>query len=271
MNEEGQSLLKDAIAELPWYVRPVAKATQRWIARKSTSDGIQWAIELRCRMRLRRRNVRVAFAATLKLSHNERWFLVRIPSSRHPDTFGPFGGVVHHRHPSFLNAINFVPDPEATTFVDGPRSDPDDLRGVVEGRNLPALCRWWRLDPREREATSDALIRELNEELTAVGLSRLCESISDLSLRPVRDAFELYPVTGLAYDFQYRHFVILEAAPSSRPNARFAQELAAALDGNSHVVLASVDEIMRGKTRTGERIAPHAAYLFGLRRNPGHG
>jgi hypothetical protein len=271
MSEENQSLLDDAISELPWYVRPVAKAVQRSVARRSTSDGIQWAIEMRCRMPLRKRRIRVAFAVSLKLAYNDRWFLARVPTSRHPETFAPFGGVVHHEHPIFLDGINFMPDPETTTFDDGPRADTDDLRGVLDGRSMPALFRWWCSDTREREATDAALNRELREELSAIGLPHYCDAIQDLTLRAIRDAVELYPVTGLPYDFQYRHFVIFEAPPTSRQNARFAESLAGEANSNPYLILASLDEIMRGTTRTGQRVAPHAAYLFGLRRNPGHG
>jgi hypothetical protein len=141
---------------------------------------------------------------------------------------------------------------------------------MVEGRYLPELCRWYRSNTHEHEGVNAALIREISEELWSIGLEKLCDSVADLSLRTVRCVPELYEVYGLAYGFQYRHFTIMEPEPGLPSTASFIERLAEEVGKNPDLVLASTDEIMRGTTRRGERIAFYSAYFFGTRRSPGH-
>jgi hypothetical protein len=253
----------------------LAPALTRWIAERQESGAsltadAQSAIEERCKTELRNQTIRFAFAVALKLSYNGSWFLVRIRSSRHPDSFSPIGGVIHHHYPRIWDELNVVPDPEQTTFADGPRSDGVDLRGVVEGRCLPDLCRWYRSNPHEHEGANTALIREISEELCSIGLEELCDGLADLSLRTVRCVPELYEVYGLAYDFQYRYFTIMVPEPDLPSTISFTERLAKELGKTPDLILASTDEIMRSTTRRGDRIAPYSAYFFGTRRSPGH-
>lgn len=253
----------------------LAPALTRWIAERKDpvtplAVDAQSAIEERCRTELRDRTIRFAFAGALKLSYNGGWFLVRVRTSRHPDSFSPIGGVIHHHHPRLWDEANIIPDPEQTTFADGPRSDGEDLRGAIEGRYLPALCQWYRSDTDERESVNAALRREITEELCSIGLRELCDAVVDLSLRTVRCVPELYEVYGLTYDFQYRHFTIMELEPGLPSSISFTQRLANELGKIPDLILASTDEIMRITTRKGERIAPYSAYFFGNRRTPGH-
>ncbi len=152
-------------------------------------------------------------------------------------------------------------------FEDGSRSDPADLRGLVEGHYIPDLYDWYASNTHERESSEVALRRELREELFTIGLNESSAFTDNLTFRSVRCVSELSDVHGLPYDFQYRHFTILELEPGLPTTASFTDQLAVEVGRTADLVLASADEITRGRTRKGDRIGPYSAYFFGTRRN----
>jgi len=207
-----------------------------------------------CYLFRRKADLRVAFSAIIKVSHGDRYLLIR--NLHRPECFAPFGGVYKYfeEADSQLEKLEFRPQD------DGPGEDMvGDLRGFIPRRRLPAFLAWFRTNE-NREHFSECLRRELSEELEEVDLlSRV--SLPNVNFRHVRSMWEgPEPVPGEIYT-QFRIFEVYGLAGTRRETKRLRKRLFDLATNHEDLLVVSAKEIIAGRCSSGELIAPHAVYL----------
>lgn len=218
--------------------------------------GARVGTAARCLTFLRSSSVRVSFSELLQLRTQDGYVLVR--NTKRPQQFGPLGGVVR-----IFPASSEKDDLFVKLRFKAESSDPVeslDLRGFVTGKHLPGLVAWYE---EEIDREQDCLHRELKEELHELGVQI---DVPRLPFQPVRTIDEGPYWTDRGEYYQYRRFNVLR--PDTRPSeARtFWKDLEKAIHGNANIISASSEEIVRGRTKSGDLIGNHSCYLLSGRR-----
>jgi hypothetical protein len=202
----------------------------------------------------RRSTFRFSACAIMRVKRGNQFLMVMTPARGDSLPYwGPLGGVLKCRH----SAVNLLSDLDVQTDW-LPTADDDmnrDLRVKMQGARFWRFMRWyWKGDG--RESPSDALTRELKEELGEVdldGLDRLVEQLEFTVSSP--RAPRLYRQDGM---WHFRLFYVLDAV---KPLAsEFEEKLFDALPRDDLAFIAE-DEIKRG-THAGVAVGGHGAFLI---------
>lgn len=205
--------------------------------------------------------IRVAFSALLRITETDKYILIR--SHNFPESFGPFGGVYKYffqKAKPILDALDFRDKP-----ID-PENDKNDLRGCLPRGNLLQFVRWFNKYSPERESFNECLHRELDEELAEVKLTAVLKISKDLKFQHIRTVTEgPESVAGQPF-MQYRIFEVYEINQTTHEANEFIQQLFEVACKHPDLLIASSQEIITGKSRSGKQIGSHACYLIGKRR-----
>lgn len=209
----------------------------------------------------RNEDMRVAFSALLRLKEGDRFILVRNLHRR--ETFCPFGGVYKYVDAAqkHFDKLEFRPQ------VVGPRRDMEgDLQGFLPRHNAGSLVRWFWSE-RDRESSQECLYRELKEELREANITNSAKIPEQRHFKLVRRILDgPRRVPGEHYR-QFRVFEIFDINNPNREVRALTKTLVKAVRGRStHLILATSEEIKRGRTRKGDVIGHISCYLIGRRR-----
>ncbi|URM98733.1 hypothetical protein LUW76_32805 [Actinomadura madurae] len=212
--------------------------------------------------RRERREMRVSFAALLRIRDDDRHVLLHSPSR--PGSFNPPGGVYKYFRPAarILDALGYRAD-RAAPLAEDMRSD---LRGFLPASSLGAFQRWFSTGAYREDAT-ECLRRELAEELAESDLHHLVPDTFGARFEHVRTVVEdVSARPGRAYR-QVRHLEVYEPILNGDAIARLCRSLVASGmdEGVPAVICASSDQIAHGRSGAA-LIGGHAAYLIGDRR-----
>src|SRR5262245_19492772 len=210
-----------------------------------------------------RRNddMRVAFSALLRLKEGDRFILVR--NLHRPESFCPFGGVYKY----FDSAQKHFDKLEFRPQVVGPGRDMEgDLRGFLPRHNVGSFVRWFWSE-HDRETSQECLCRELKEEIREAKVTssvKLREQLQFKLVRRILDGPRKVPGE------HYRQFRVFEIFDMNHPN-REVRALTKAIaktvrSRSSNLLLATSEEIKRGRTPKGQVIGHISCYLIGRRR-----
>lgn len=211
----------------------------------------------RCLVIERSRRLRISISVLLRISGESGYFLIRMP--RRPEAFGPMGGVLkfHLSARGDLLAMGFASQHEGAELG-------DDLRGFIPASNVLQFWQWFRKEA-DRESVSDCLRRELREELREVDADLLVPQVDHLRFKLLRTIREGPKSPGAAYPYlQFRMFYIYDLPPDESLNREFVGRLMTVAEKNSNFLIASVEEINKGRTPKGI-IGSHACYLLSQR------
>jgi len=198
--------------------------------------------------------IRFSASALLRVQQGDDFVLVVTQAQGHAPAFwGPLGGVVKCKSSalSTLYAIDVETDWLTVCGEDMDR----DLRVKMRGRTFWRFVRWF-WSGKERESPSEAICRELKEELEEVGLPLLAAQVDSLEFDLVKTR-----TTGLFRQddiLHYRLFYILTAAGPHA--ARFTARL---LDHTRPGKLETVPvaDIERGAHKS-VSVGGHSAFLL---------
>ncbi|MFB4312120.1 hypothetical protein [Actinomadura sp. GTD37] len=215
-------------------------------------------------MAVGRRDVRVSFAALVRIRDDDRHVLLHSPSR--PGSFGPPGGVYKSFPPAvrLLEPLGFRAD-RAAPLAEDMHSD---LRGFLPASSLRSFQRWFATGAYREDAT-ECLRRELAEELVESGLPHLVPDTLGAEFAPVRTVVEgPYAVPGKPYR-QLRRLEVYEPAMNGTAVARLCRSLIeSGMDAAvPDVICASTEEIAHGRSGTA-LIGAHSAYLVSDTRPP---
>jgi hypothetical protein len=237
--------LQDVLAR-SWPVRPERRAGRD---------------RLRVRVARPRSQVRVSFAALLRVKDDDGYVLVA--TSTRPGCFGPPGGVFKHRpgaaggldgmgfreerHPSHRDAMRF------------------DLRGLLPAGSLRAFGRWFATGA-GRETAEECLRRALAESLGGQ-LGDDGGLVRNLVFVPFRTVVE-GPTRVAGKDFrQVRRCEVYGLDLTDPVSARFrARLLALAADPAVGGVLVATSADIEAAWSDGRQVVPQSAYLIGDRK-----
>ena len=203
-----------------------------------------------------RRHSRFRFSASalLRIKRGTEFLMVITPArGASPPYWGPLGGVIKCRHSSVNGLYDLEVQPDWLASPDG---DMDrDLRIKMHGSRLWRFMLWyWRGDG--RESPSDALSRELREELAEIGLGDLSADIAKLEFDvcPVQST-KLFRQDG---EYHIRLFYVLDA---TGPHAASFEEKLLASVPRDGLALVSEDEHQARRTRW-VAVGGHGAFLI---------
>jgi class 3 adenylate cyclase len=204
------------------------------------------------------RDLRVSFAAMLRIAHAGRYLLIR--NLHRPEVFGPIGGVYkfYRASDALLDSMRFRVEGTPT-----PDDSVDDIRGYLPCGSALRFKRWFDRCV-DREDPRTCIHRELAEEIGEIGLSRSLAVPRVLPLRKIRRVEEgpHLPV-GKPY-FQYRIFDVYEPiSASSVETLQFFELLIDMAKGHKHLELVTAEEIKMGRSVSGRVLGHHSAYVFG--------
>ncbi|HTB49842.1 MAG TPA: hypothetical protein VK701_02605 [Solirubrobacteraceae bacterium] len=170
-----------------------------------------------------------------------------------PPYWAPFGGVIKCR-PSALRGLN---DLEVQTdWLSDAEEDMDrDLRVKMVGHKFWRFIRWY-WSGEGRESPTEALCRELKEELSELGLDALVRQLSDLEFQ-----IDAVKTTGLFRQDGILHYRLFYVMDIVSPNVEaFEREL---LDHRQlgRLEMVSSEEIDRG-AHGGVAVGGHSAFLL---------
>jgi 8-oxo-dGTP pyrophosphatase MutT (NUDIX family) len=209
-----------------------------------------------------RGQVRVSFAALLRVKDDDRYVLVG--SASRPGFYGPPGGVFKYRGTAeaALDEVGFVEErPESQRH-----HMRADLRGYVPAGSLRGFVDWFTRGD-DRETATECLRRELDEELGSELDATLRACIESLTFVPVRSVMEGPRRSRPRSIRQLRRLEIYDIAVVDEAAARFRRRLIELGDDPSmpSLVCASNGEITTGWSR-GSPVNSHAAYLLGRKK-----
>lgn len=198
--------------------------------------------------------LRVSFAALIRLEVRGKFILIEL--ERRPSTLGPIGGVYKYFDSarSFLDSIEFKRD---YSGLENAADMERDIRGFLPMSNAQRLIRWFESSV-DRE--SDAISRELKEELVDRGILPSSTSLLSMQKRLVRSVYEgPYRVKGKPY-YQFRRFDVFEPTMLSETQE---VELNALIDfPPSPLKIVSLSEIESNLTKDGCSIGDHCDFLI---------
>ena len=206
---------------------------------------------LRCVLFCRNKKLRVSMAAILSIRRDARYILIRL---RHrPERFGPIGGVYKY-YPSALCQLDqcgFTPQVRDQDMR-------NDLRGFIQGKNLPSFMRWF-LSGKNREV--EPLTRELIEELEEIGLTGKAKSIGAPQYELLKDVYEgPEDVPGVGY-MQFRYFRVYQFSPGDLKGEELTDTLFAETEHNPDLIAVTIEEILKRRAASGDVIGTHTGYL----------
>jgi SMODS-associated NUDIX domain len=208
------------------------------------------------------KKVRVSFSVILRVKDDDCFVLFRA-SSR--PSYGPPGGVFKY-YPAAQNELdNLEYQDEVRPKIVGERRRLD-LRGFIPGRSTAGFRRWFNTGV-NRESATEALRRELAEEVAEVGHAELAANVGTLAFTYVR-AVEEGPRRehGSGY-LNLRRFEIYDLDTANESSLQFQRALVQlAHDDNSpRIICVDTTDISHG--RSGDNlISGHSAFLFGRKR-----
>lgn len=204
---------------------------------------------------LRKKKVRISFAALLVLERGGRYLLIR-KNIRRPEQFGLVGGAYkfYDTAKSDLDEMGFKPEP----LFD--ESMKNDLRGFVEGKNLLNLVKWFNTE-KDRE-TSECIIRILIEEMKAININIPNLNTNPISLRLIKKIQESPFKIEVKGHYQFRILKFYEISDSYNYKKEIIDFLFAQTDFNSNIILVSENEIMNGRTMNKSLISAPTIFLF---------
>ncbi|WP_067801905.1 hypothetical protein [Actinomadura formosensis] len=213
-------------------------------------------------MAVGRREVRVSFAALVRIRDDDRHVLLHSPSR--PGSFSPPGGVYKSFAPAarILEGLGFRAD-RADPLADDMRSD---LRGFLPAPSLAGFQRWFATGAYREDAT-ECLRRELAEELVESGLPHLVPDTFGADFEHVRTVVEgPYQVPGKPFR-QVRRLEVYEPVMNGPAIARLCRSLVeAGMDETvPDAICATTEQIGHGRSGTA-LIGAHSAYLVSGRR-----
>jgi hypothetical protein len=216
---------------------------------------------LKCRIIAPGQEMRISFAAIARVSQGGRQVLIQ--NLHRKEVFGPIGGVYKYRDPARItleDRLFFRPQNI------GPGNDmQDDLRGFLPRRNLSNVVRWFD-SCADRESAYQCVRREIREELREIGLADMRASLGSFELDRVRRVGEGPDhVPGQQYT-QYRIFDVFNFRPTNGAGFNFFERLLLEARTHPNLLLATPEEILRGRSSDGRIIGHHAAYLLRARR-----
>jgi hypothetical protein len=218
---------------------------------------LKWRF-LACRMWRPSADMRVSYTALLRVSVDNKYVLIK--NLHRKGIYAPIGGVFKRMPESdhVLDDLEFRPQTVAVEMA-------ADLRGFVPRRNLGAFDEWFRTGE-SRESQSECALRELREELTEIGLGTTVQVPAGLRFRRLRTVTE-GPESVEAEAFsQFRRFDVSDVICGDAPSTEFVKQLLALGKSHDGLLVASAEEIRRGRAKDGRLIAHHAGYLFQTRR-----
>lgn len=212
-------------------------------------------IDLRYRVLYRKSRVRISMASVLRVECDGRYLLVA--NLHRPGSFAPLGGVYKYYDSARerLDELEFVGQSHSPT---GHRDLKADLRGFVPAKQLAAFVKWFE-GARDRE--TNALDRELQEELAEAGLPELVPFARGLSYRFIRTVKEhRRTVSGTDYA-QLRRIDVYEPIGDEK-GRRFVRAVCGASEDCASLTLVTSDQITRGRDDRGQLLASHTQYLL---------
>ncbi len=204
-------------------------------------------------LRYPRSKIRFSTSALLRVKSGSGFVLTITPQrGESPPYWGPLGGVVKCRHHA-LDKIHLL-DVQPDWLPDDSHDMDHDLRVRMRGYRFLRFMYWyWR--GKERESPTEAVARELKEELGELGLESLVAEVDSLeySVCPVKSTF--YREGEL---FHFRLFYVIDATGPSA--SRFEQQLLENL-APGKLALISEAAIKLGRDH-GTSVGGHSAFLI---------
>jgi len=212
---------------------------------------------IKCHTVFRNRKLRVSMSAILRI-HKDGEFILILNRYRQ-ERFGPIGGVYKYHSSAVreLGQLGFIPD--------RPVEDRDldhDLRGLIVGKQYPSFYRWF-CSGKNRE--TDAIRRELAEELQEVGLHELVDDAGRAKFEYIRTVDEgpRFVSASTEYDAQARRFDIFELCADDEATESITTRLfLEARKGHPEVISVSAKEIRKRRSKRRKLIASHSSYLL---------
>ncbi len=199
-------------------------------------------------------HVRVSMAAIMKVEANGKYLLIQ--NARRPESYSPIGGVFKYDPSSVedLDKLGFVGEVHDNSMA-------YDLRGHMPFENCKKFLTWF-LAGQGRESNEQCLNRELQEEFREIGLLL---DISQLSLKYVniRNVVEEPEYDEGIHKNQLRLQQVFDIAGLD-VDQLFVQ--ARSLGCEQKLLMASKEEVIRGRSESGAIIGGHTAYLFDKKR-----
>lgn len=211
-------------------------------------------LSAKCSLLLRKRRIRVSCSSALRIVDSRGHYLLAQTRLRR-ETFGPFGGVFKYSEGA-RNKFDLIGFEEQVT--NQPTTE-RDLRGFIPAPSVSSFIRWFRSGI-ARESDTECIKRELQEELSEIGLANLTDSIDKLEFIFVREVLEPPVVVEHLGYMQLRIFRVLELDTRVGAAASLREELLKTSKTNERLILATADQIRLG--RAGGLIGHHAGYLF---------
>lgn len=212
-----------------------------------------------------RDRVRISSSALVDIHEAGRWVLVALPEDR-PGEFGPLGGAFKFDDSAkrCLGEMEFQAEPGLPSRAAYWRND---VRGFLPVRHLYEFLSWWRSES-GRESGKECVIRELREELMAVGCSGPARSVGEIRLDRTRSVVEgpTWVVVGDGGYWQIRLFEVYLPRPEHAASSNFVAEVMSEAERVQGLVSVTGSDIRRGRIAEGT-ISGHSAYLLGRRRD----
>lgn len=207
----------------------------------------------------RKVRIRVSFAAILRIKDDDCFVLFRA-SSR--PSFGPPGGVFKYNPAAQRELDRLEYQDEARPKIVGERRR-RDLRGFIPARSMAGFTHWFKQDV-DRETATEALRRELAEEVAEVGHAELAADVAALTFIRVRTVEEGPRREHRSEYFTLRRFEIYDLDITNEPSLQFQRKIVhIARDPSSPcIICVSAEDISHGRCNN-DIISGHAVYLFG--------
>jgi SMODS-associated NUDIX domain len=201
----------------------------------------------------RSRRIRVSMAQILSIQMDNKYVL--IANAKRPERVTPIGGVVHYF-------------PSETDTLEGKigfkhelknAEERYDLRGYILGKHFVPFLRWYATGSGREQ---NALAREIEEELSEIGASRVERYVRRPEFVRARDVHEgPSPIRGGEY-WQYRFFEVYTLQEESAISKALAGFIRKEARKSPNLALATTDEIRAGRLADGRIVGDSAGYLF---------
>jgi SMODS-associated NUDIX domain len=206
-------------------------------------------------MTVRRRSpIRFSASSLLRVKSGSCYVLtITEARGESPPYWGPLGGVIKCRSETLKSLYDL--DVQTDWLPESSGDMHRDLRVKMRGSRFLRFMRWyWSGDA--RESPSEALARELKEELGDLGLQSLVACVDQLEFNvcPAKAA-KLYREDGL---YHYRLFYVLDLTGPAATG--FEAELLSSLIPDK-LALIQEDDIRLGRHR-GVAVGGHSAFLI---------
>lgn len=235
------------VADLIWLTL-VSIAVARGVFRTAA-----WPVFVMTVLR-RGTTIRFSASALLRVPNGDDFVLVLTKAQGYAPAFwGPLGGVVKCKSAalSTLYAIDVQTDWLTESGEDMDR----DLRVKMRGRAFWRFIRWF-WSGKERESPSEAICRELKEELEEVGLPSLAAQVDSLEFDLVKTR-----TTGLFRQDDILHYRLFYILTATGPHATAFTTRLLEHSRPGQLEAVSVGEIERG-AHDAVNVGGHSAFLL---------